>query len=113
MFLVVKGINGRESIGVRCHLDEAEATASTCLAIFDHLGASHLTKRREQVFQVGIRDREREIADVQLLAHLQPPWDLGCAMLTRVRLSGSKERGRTGRPTGQARRLSIEIPVPA
>ena len=108
MLLVVKGVDSRKSIGVRRHLDKAEATTPARLAILDHLGASHLAKRRKQIFQVGIRDREREIADIQLLAHLQTPRDLGCATLTRIRLSGSKERGRTGRPTGQARRIEVK-----
>jgi hypothetical protein len=78
MLLVVKSVNGRERIGVGRHFDKAKATTSTRLAILDHLGTSHLAKRREQVFQIGIRDREREIADIQLLAHLQPPeiWDM-------------------------------------
>ena len=73
MFLVVQGVDGRKSIGVGRHLDEAESTTPTGLAILDHLSTSHLAKWREQVFQVGIRDRERKIADVQLLAHLQTP----------------------------------------
>ena len=78
MFLVVKGVDGRKGIGVRRHFDETETATSTGLAILDHLSASHLAKRRKQVFQVGTRDRERQIADVQLLAHLQPPrtWDV-------------------------------------
>jgi hypothetical protein len=74
MFLVVQGVDRRKGIGVGCHFDEAEATTPTCLAIFDHLSASYFAKRREQVFQVGIRDRERKIADIQLLAHLRTPW---------------------------------------
>jgi hypothetical protein len=73
MLLIVKGVDGRKGIGVRRHLDKAETTAATRLAILDHLGASHLAKWREQVFQVGVRDRERKIADIQLLAHLQAP----------------------------------------
>ena len=64
MFLVVQGVDGRKGIGVRRHLDEAETATPTRLAILDHLSTSHLAKRREQVFQVGIRDRERKIADV-------------------------------------------------
>jgi len=73
MFLVVEGVDGRKGIGVGRHLDEAEATTPTSLAILDHLSASYLTKWREQLFQVGIRDREGKIADVQLLAHLRLP----------------------------------------
>ena len=78
MFLVMQSINGGQSIGVGRHLDESKATTPTRLAILDHLSASHFAKWREQVFQVGIRDRERKIADVQLLAHLQTPqtWDV-------------------------------------
>ena len=68
--LVVQCVDGREGIGVRRHLNKAETATPTCLAILNHLSASHLAKRREQVFQVGIRDRESKIADVQLLAHL-------------------------------------------
>ncbi len=109
MLLVVQRVNGRERIGVRRHFDKAEAAAPTRLAILDYLGTSHFAERRKQIFQVGIRDRERKIADIQLLAHLQTPRDLGCATLTRVRLSGSKERGRTGQPTGQASRSRANL----
>jgi hypothetical protein len=47
VFLVVQRIDGREGIRVRCHLDEAEAAASTRLPVLDHLSTSHLAKRRE------------------------------------------------------------------
>jgi hypothetical protein len=74
MILVVQGIDGRKGISVRRHLNEAEAATPTCLAILDHLSASHFAKRREQVLQVGTRYRESKITDVQLLAHLfEPP----------------------------------------
>jgi hypothetical protein len=73
VFLVVQSVDSREGIGIGCHLDEAEAATTPCLSVFDYLSTSHLAKRREQIFQVGIRDRERKIADVQLLAHLQTP----------------------------------------
>ena len=101
--LVVQSLDRREGLGVAPHLDEAKPAAPARLSVHDHLRASHFAKRGEQVFQVGISDRECKIADIQLLAHLQTPWDLGRAILTRVRLSGSKERGRTGRPNGWAR----------
>ena len=64
VFLVVQGVYGCKSIGVGHHFDEAEATAPARLPILDHLRTSHLAKRREQVFQVSIRDRERKITDV-------------------------------------------------
>ena len=104
VFLVVQSVDGREGIGVRCHLDEAEAAAATCLPVLDDLSTSHFAKRREQLFQVGVRDREREIADIQLLTHRQTPQGLETDTLTRSRLSGSNERGRAGRPIRWARR---------
>ncbi len=109
MVLVVQRVDGREGLGVRCHLDEAEPTAPTRLSVHNHLRASHFAKWGEQIFKVGISDRECEIADIQLLAHLQTPRDLERAMLTRIRLSGSKERGWTGWPNGWARRLRTLI----
>jgi hypothetical protein len=98
MFLVVERVDGREGIGVRCHLNEAETAASARLPVLDHLSTSHFAKRREQLFQVGVRDREREIADIQLLTHRQTPQGLETDTLTRSRLSGSNKRGRAGRP---------------
>jgi hypothetical protein len=73
VLLIVKGLDGRKGISVRRHLDEAETATSARLAILDYLCAPHFAKRREQVFQVGICDRESKIADVQLLAHLRLP----------------------------------------
>ena len=109
MVLIVQGVDGRKGISVRRHLDEAEATTPTSLSVHNHLRASHFAEWGEQVFQIGISHRKCEIADIQLLAHLQPPLGSGRAMLTRVRLSGSKESGRTGRPNGWARQSSSMI----
>ena len=64
MILVMEGVDGRKGIGVSRHFDKAEAAAPTCLPILDDLCAFYLAKRREQIFQVGTRDRERKIADV-------------------------------------------------
>jgi hypothetical protein len=49
-----------------------------------------------------VTENER-LPTYNFLPTFKPP-ETWCATLTRVRLSGSKERGRTGRPTGQARR---------
>jgi hypothetical protein len=76
MVLVVQGVDGREGLGVSSHLDEAESAAPTCLSVHNHLRASHLAEWGEQFFQIGISHRKCEIADKQLLDHLQPPWDL-------------------------------------
>jgi hypothetical protein len=64
MFLVVERVDCCKGIGIRRHLDKAKAATAPGLSVFDYLSTSHLAKRREQVFQVGIRDRERKIADV-------------------------------------------------
>jgi hypothetical protein len=64
VFLVVQRVDRCKGVGVRRHLDKAEAATAPGLSVFDYLSTSHLAKRREQVFQVGIRDREREIADI-------------------------------------------------
>jgi hypothetical protein len=64
MFLVVQRVDRCKGIGISRHLDKAKAATAPRLSVFDYLSTSHLAKRREQVFQVGIRDRERKIADV-------------------------------------------------
>jgi hypothetical protein len=56
VLLVVQSVDGSESIGVRCHLDEAEAAAATRLPVLDDLSTPHLAKRRKQFFQVSVRD---------------------------------------------------------
>jgi hypothetical protein len=84
----MQGVDGRQGVGVISHLDESKPAAPARLSVDDHLGTSNLTEGSEQLFKVGIADRERKIADIQLLAHLQTPQDLGHAGLTHVRLSG-------------------------
>ena len=76
MVLVVQGVDGRHGIGVAPHLDEAEPAAPARLPVDDYLRASHFAEWDEQFFQLGIANREREIANIQLLAHLQAPSDL-------------------------------------
>jgi hypothetical protein len=58
VLLVMQGIDRRLSGRIRPHLDKAEPSASACLPVNDHLCASHLAERGEQVFQVGIGNRE-------------------------------------------------------
>ncbi len=76
MVLVVQGVDGRHGIGVAPHLNEAEPAAPARLPVDDHLRTSHFAEWGEQFFQLGIANRECEIANIQLLAHLQAPWDL-------------------------------------
>jgi hypothetical protein len=71
VFLVVQGVDGRNDNGVARHPDEAKPAASARLSVDNHLRTSHFAKWSEQIFQFGITDREREIADIQLLAHLR------------------------------------------
>jgi hypothetical protein len=73
MLLIVQGVNRGLSSRIRPHFHKAKPSASARLPINHHLCASHLAKRGEQVFKVGIGNRKRKIADIQLLAHLQPP----------------------------------------
>jgi hypothetical protein len=73
MLLIMQGIDRGLSSRIRAHFHKAKSSASARLPINHHLCASHLAKRGEQVFKVGIGNRKRKIADVQLLAHLQPP----------------------------------------
>ena len=73
MLLVVQGVDRGLSSRIRPHFHKSKPSASARLPIHHHLCTSHLAKRGEQVFKVGIGNRKRKIADVQLLAHLQPP----------------------------------------
>src|SRR3569832_370520 len=56
-------------LGVRRHLDEAEAARTAGVAIHDQLGLGHRARVREQVAQVHFRGVEREISYVESLAH--------------------------------------------
>jgi hypothetical protein len=65
----VKPVDRGLCLSVVVHLDEAKALASARRTILDHLRTLHGAELREQLFQGGITDPIRQIANVQLLAH--------------------------------------------
>ena len=64
VLMIVQGVDSRQGIGIDLHLDEAKPATSARLPVDDHLCASHLAERGEQVFQVGISDGKGKIADI-------------------------------------------------
>ena len=65
----MKPIDRSLSLSVVVHLDETKALAPARRTILDHLRTLHGAELREQLFQGGITDPIRQIADIKLLAH--------------------------------------------
>ena len=55
------------------HLDEAEATRAAGLPVHNDLRFDHGAEWRESRLQVFVRGRERQVPDIQILAHRHPP----------------------------------------
>lgn len=65
----MEALDGRAGAIVIRHLDESEAFAPAGVAILDHLGAADLAERREQTFEIRIRDLIAQVSHIQFLAH--------------------------------------------
>src|SRR5687767_11384504 len=75
--LAVERLNGLLGLGVVLHLDEAEAPRPAGLPIGNHLGARHHAMLLEESQQVVGACVPHQVADVNILRHLQKP--LGAA----------------------------------
>src|SRR4051794_40454741 len=63
-FLVVEAGDRRLRFLIAAHLDKAKSLRAAGVAIHDHLRRLHGAERSKDAFEVGIGDREGQIADV-------------------------------------------------
>ena len=72
-FLIIQGVDGSLRRRGRTHFNEAEATASTCLSVFNDLSGLNLAEFGKELFEVGSAGLERKVADVKLRAQSHAP----------------------------------------
>jgi hypothetical protein len=73
MFLAVESGHRSGRLIITAHLDEAEAFASTGVAIVDDLGGYHRAVLTKQLLEFRAVDLIAQVPDVKLLTHLSSP----------------------------------------
>jgi len=73
VILAVEPPDGRLSLLVVAHFDEAETLAAAALAVLNDLGTFDRAERSKQRFQLGAGDAIAQVSNIQLLAQNHSP----------------------------------------
>ena len=102
VLLAVKGGDGSCGFLVRGHFHEPKALAAAFVPIIDDLGGNNRTMCSEQRFEFRSIHLVAQVPDIQLLTHLESPWDMGRPRPeVKWFFPGQIERGRHGGRCGR------------